>query len=103
LIGKNISRVLYYCRSFCTAIYLSNYFGNKKIDQLKSIQDKISIDILSSETQFSLLSELSCKNISDSVFSSELGELGVSLSGVRKIWAQPRGLLLKKILFSLAD
>ena len=48
---------------FATAIYLSNYFGNQKINQLKTIQDQISIDVLSSETQFSLLSELSCKNI----------------------------------------
>src|SRR3989344_7021254 len=64
---------------FLTANYLSNYFGNKKIEQLKSIQDKIAIDILSSETQFSLLSELSCKNISDSAFSGELGELGRKL------------------------
>src|SRR3989344_1796568 len=68
---------------FLTANYLSNYFGNKKIDQLKSIQDKISIDILSSETQFSLLSELSCKNISDSTYSPELGELGGKLK-----WSQ---------------
>ena len=37
---------------FITASALSNYFGNKKIDQLKSIQDKIAIDILSSETQW---------------------------------------------------
>ncbi len=64
---------------FLTASYVSNYFGDRKIDQLKSIQDKISIDILSSETQFSLLSELSCKNISDSVLSGELGELGRKL------------------------
>jgi hypothetical protein len=64
---------------FMTASYVSNYFGNKKVDQLKTIQDKISIDILSSETQFSLLSELSCKNISDSVLSGELGELGSKL------------------------
>ena len=64
---------------FVTAIYLSNYFGNQKINQLKTIQDQISIDVLSSETQFSLLSELSCKNISDSVFSDELGELGSKL------------------------
>lgn len=64
---------------FATAAYLSSYFGNKKIDQLKSIQDKIAIDILSSETQFSLLSELSCKSISDSVLSSELGEFGRKL------------------------
>src|SRR3989344_4563528 len=69
---------------FSTAIYVSNYFGNKKIDQLKSIQDKIAIDILSSETQFSLLSELSCKNISDSVFSSELGELSGKLEWSQK-------------------
>lgn len=68
---------------FFTAVYLSNYFGNQKINQLKTIQDKIAIDILSSETQFSLLSELSCKNISDSVFSSELGELGNKLE-----WSQ---------------
>ena len=64
---------------FLSASYISNYFGNQKIDQLKTIQDKISIDILSSETQFSLLSELSCKNISDAAFSSELGELGGKL------------------------
>jgi len=64
---------------FLSASYVSNYFGDKKIDQLKLIQDKISIDILSSETQFTLLSELSCKNISDSIISGELGELGRKL------------------------
>ncbi len=68
---------------FVTAIYLSNYFGNQKIKQLQTIQDQISIDVLSSETQFSLLSELSCKNISDSVFSDELSELGSKLE-----WSQ---------------
>src|SRR5436190_7816454 len=68
---------------FLSAGYLSNYFGNRKIDQLKSIQDKIAVDILSSETQFSLLSELSCKNISDSVLSGELSELGSKLE-----WSQ---------------
>lgn len=68
---------------FFTAVYLSNYFGNQKINQLKTIQDKIAIDVLSSETQYSLLSELSCKNISDSVFSSELGDLGSKLE-----WSQ---------------
>ena len=64
---------------FLTAIYLSNYFGNKKINQIKSIQDEIAINILSSETQFSLLSELSCKNVSESLLSVELDELGSKL------------------------
>ncbi len=65
---------------FLSASYISSYFGNQKINELKSIQDKIAIDILSSETQFSLLSEVSCKNIeTSSAFSSELGELGRKL------------------------
>lgn len=65
---------------FMTASFISNYFSNKKVDQLKSIQDKIAIDILSSETQFSLLSEVSCKNVTtSSVLTGELGELGRKL------------------------
>ncbi len=60
---------------FITGLWLSNYFSNKKIDQLKSIEDKISMDLMSSETQFSLLQELSCKDVSTTVLSSELNSL----------------------------
>ncbi len=82
---------------FLSASYISNYFGNKKIDQLKSIQDNISIDILSSETQFSLLSELSCKNVSDSVLSNELNELGSKLEwGEQNLGMMDTVLYLKK-------
>src|SRR3990167_2501905 len=48
---------------FLTASYISNYFGSKKIDQIKLIQDKIAIDILSSETQFFLFLEIFCEKI----------------------------------------
>jgi len=82
---------------FLTAIYLSNYFSDRKLNQLKSIQDKISIDILSSETQFSLLSELSCKNVSGSVLSDELGELGNKIEwGQNNIGTTEELLYLKK-------
>lgn len=64
---------------FLTASYLSSYFSNQKINQIKSIQDNIAINILSSETQFSLLQELSCKNVSGSLLSDELDELGRKL------------------------
>ncbi len=60
---------------FATAIYVSNYFGQKKIDEIRNIQDKISIDILSSETQFSLLEEASCKDFGAGTLSTELGTL----------------------------
>ena len=65
---------------FITAIYISNYFGNQKMSQLKTTEDKISLDILSSETQFSLLAESSCKNIGDNTLSREVSQLGDRLS-----------------------
>jgi len=65
---------------FATAIYISDYFSNKKITQLKTMGDKISLDILSSETQFSLLTESSCENIDDNTLSREVGQLGEKLS-----------------------
>lgn len=86
-----------------SASYISNYFGNKKVDQLKSIQDKISIDILSSETQFSLLSELSCKNISDSVLSDELSELGSKLEWGQSNLGMTDTVLYLKKYYSLLE
>ena len=66
---------------FGTAIYLSNYFDQKKIDDIRTIQDKISIDILSSETQFSLLEESSCQDLGgQSALSDELNSLEEKLS-----------------------
>ena len=65
---------------FSTAIYLSNYFSEKKLEEIRNIQDKISIDILSSETQFSLLEESLCKDLGINALSSELGELEAKLS-----------------------
>jgi hypothetical protein len=65
---------------FATAIFASNYFNQKKINEIKDIESGISIDISASETQFSLLSELSCREISSSFLSRELSSLGDKLS-----------------------
>lgn len=65
---------------FATGIWFSSYFNNKKMIELKSIEDKISLDLMSSETQFSLLQELSCKDISNTVLSSELNSLAEKIS-----------------------
>lgn len=60
---------------FATAFYLSNNLNNKKLEEIRQIEDTISIDILSLETQFDLFEQLSCENITDSILSKELGEL----------------------------
>ncbi|MFA6515226.1 MAG: hypothetical protein WCT42_03095 [Candidatus Paceibacterota bacterium] len=65
---------------FISGLWLSNYFSNKKIDQLKNIEGKISLDLMSSETQFSLLQEQSCRDVSSTVLSSELNSLADKIS-----------------------
>ncbi len=65
---------------FATAIFFSNYFSQKKLAEVRGIQDKIAIDILSSETQFSLLEESSCKDVGVGTLSTELGTLEEKLA-----------------------
>jgi hypothetical protein len=65
---------------FITAFTLSNYFNDKKINNLKDIADKISTDIMSSETQYDLLAESSCKDITSDVLSQELNTLAQKLT-----------------------
>lgn len=65
---------------FATAFFTSTFFSNKRVADVKSIQDNIAIDILSSETQFSLLGEVPCSNAGDSSLSPELSTLGDKLS-----------------------
>jgi hypothetical protein len=72
---------------FATALYASNYFSEKRLAEVKSIQDKIAIDILSSETQFSLLEASSCKFVNTNSLSSELSSLEEKLA----ITEQERG------------
>ena len=65
---------------FGGAIVLSNYFSKQRLAELKATEDKISLDILSSETQFALLKDSSCKGIDHSTaFSEELTSLSQKL------------------------
>lgn len=60
---------------------ISNYFDNRRISEIRSIEDGISLNILSSETQFDLLRETPCEDLgNDSSLSKELDSLGARLS-----------------------
>lgn len=65
---------------FATAFFASSFFSDKRVENVKSIQDTIAIDILSSETQFDLLKEVSCGNVSENFLSLQLATLGDKLS-----------------------
>lgn len=48
---------------FLSAFYLSSQLADRKIDEVRAIQDKIALDILSTETRFSLLGSSSCQHV----------------------------------------
>ncbi|MDE2037901.1 MAG: thioredoxin family protein [Patescibacteria group bacterium] len=59
---------------------VSNYFDNQRVSEIRSIQDSISMNILSSETQFDLLKETPCDDLGNSSLSQELDTLGEQVS-----------------------
>lgn len=66
---------------FFGALAISNFFSEKRIAEVKSIENKIALDILSSETQYALLKESSCKGVDHSTaFSEELSSLASRLT-----------------------
>ncbi len=64
---------------FSTAFYVSYFFSQKRVDNVKSIQDSIAIDVMSTETEF-LLKEVSCSNEGASGVVKKLNELADKLT-----------------------
>lgn len=67
---------------FVTVFYISRVISEKRIAEIQSIQNNISLDLLSSETQFSLLNESDCSQDGNSILAPELGQMGDRLSGM---------------------
>ena len=65
---------------FFGAFYISNTLNKKRVKEVENIQNRISLDILSSETQFELLRDVPCKAITNSVLSEELNALASRMS-----------------------
>ena len=65
---------------FGVGIYINGKLDQKRLSDIQIIQNQISLDLLSSETQFDLLKASSCKNVGDSALSQELNSLANKLS-----------------------
>lgn len=66
---------------FGTAIFISNSISKKRLADIREIQDRLSLDILASETQSALLEETSCKQLDTSVpLTRALSEISERLS-----------------------
>lgn len=64
---------------FVSAFAMSAYITKKKTDELKADEDKISINILSLETQYDLLKDSSCATFDKSPLRGELDSLSSKL------------------------
>ncbi|NTV44442.1 MAG: hypothetical protein HGA67_01975 [Candidatus Yonathbacteria bacterium] len=64
---------------FWIAISLSNSIHNERVQEIQSIENNISMNILSLETQFDLLAEVSCEEIDNTILSKELNSLASRL------------------------
>lgn len=65
---------------FITVFFVTKVVNERKLSEIRSIQDKIAIDLLSSETQFSLLKRSTCSQDGGSLLAPEIGTLGERLS-----------------------
>jgi hypothetical protein len=64
-----------------TVAYAVNYLNNARVAELSTIEDQLSIDTLSLDTQFSLLEAAPCDSAASSTtLTSELADLGTRLA-----------------------
>ena len=65
---------------FFTALFMSDKINERRFAELQDIENRIATDIVSLETQFDLLEELSCSDITEkTVLSTELDSLAQRL------------------------
>lgn len=88
---------------FAGALYINSIIDQRRYADVRSIQDQISLDLLSSESQFDLLKQASCKNISDSILSTELNSLATKLSYLENNQNSSAEFLLVKKNYSLLE
>ncbi len=83
---------------FGSLFFISNLLNQKRVDEMRSIQDKITIDLLSSETQFALLKQASCAQDVASMLTPEISRLSERLDYMEERFGSddPNVIALKK-------
>jgi glutaredoxin-related protein len=88
---------------FATAWYLSIYFNNRKINAIQAAQDKVTVDIMSSESQFNLLEKVSCQDINNNSLSQEISDLADQISYAEQTLNDPTQISLLKQQYSILE
>lgn len=67
---------------FGSGFLLSNFFFEKKIVQIRDLQQDLTIDILSLETQFSLLTQIPCEKLKEIDLTQQLSDVAQKLTSI---------------------
>ena len=77
--GKYIFVFLITVSVFGTAIAVNNFFYARRLNEVDSVERRITLNLLSSEVQFELLSEASCAASSSPILTDEINTLAAQL------------------------
>lgn len=86
---------------FAVAVYVSSYINQRKLENIRTLQDRIATDILSSETQIDLIQELSCEDVGNTYLSKEMTTLAERISYTEENGTAEADLLALKMQYSL--
>lgn len=83
---------------FSCGFFLSDFLSEKKLSQLTNLQQNLGVDILSLETQFSVLAQAPCENLNESTLTQELYDISQKLTSIENTLGanNPDFLRLKK-------
>ncbi len=88
---------------FATAWYASEYFNNQKIEAIKDAQEQATVDMMSSETQFDLLDQLSCQDAGSNYLSQEISDLADQLTYAEQNLSDQAQVTLLKQQYSILE
>lgn len=89
---------------FGTAFAISSWADDNRINEIRSLQDSVALNILSSETQFNLLKSAACEDLFSSDLGQELGKMADRLSYMDSIGrGEDSDLITLKRYYSLLE
>lgn len=83
---------------FGAGFFLSDFVSEQKLERLLSLQENLRVDILSLETQFSILEQAPCDNLNESMLTKELYDISQKLTHLENSLGEddPNFIQLKK-------
>ena len=86
---------------FTGAVFLSSYINDRKLQNIRELQDRVATDILSSETQFDLVKDLSCEDVGNTYLSKDMSDLAERVAYTEENGTSPADSLELKKQYSI--